>query len=181
MDVLSMALTVASLAGAVFAWWWSNMSKRAKKDAEGAEQRAEQHLHAAQEHAQAARDSARAAGEQLEHLQSLVAAQEAQGREVQRIAEGLTPERFTVTHRNGVIFTLRNNWVGGCEIERVVNADEFPGLRLGTPLWIDGKRTVEFEYRMYAANRRPAVEIMLALTGEDSPVAVEFPRHKPKN
>src|SRR5699024_2864733 len=113
MDVFSVALTVASLAGAAFAWWWSNLPKRAKRDAEGAEERAEQYLQAAREQAQAAQSSARSAGEQLEHLHALVVSEEAQGREVKRLAEGLAPERFTITQRSGVIFRLRNNRTDG--------------------------------------------------------------------
>lgn len=168
-------MAVLSGIGAAVAWWRSNLSKAAKADAEAARDRADRQLSAVEEQARAARESADAAGDQLAHLQQLVAAQEAQGREVARIAESTTPAPFTIEHLGHHSFRLRNNRAADVEILEVENRAKFDNLVLPTPVDLDAGDALDFRMiRRGSAKAQPG-SLVLELLGADGPTVVPMP------
>lgn len=171
--VVGAAMAVISVAGAGFAWWRSNLSKGAKAAAEASQATAEQQVCAARGQARAAQESADAAREEVAHLEQLVTALEAQGRELARIAEAASPEPFKITRTGPGRFIIRNQMKRDAVILGIDNFID--GLDFPTPVDIDAGQAVEFSISRRGSVKLPPPVMVLDVMGENGPVYVDLP------
>lgn len=174
-SAVSAVAAVLSLAGAMFTWWRSNVSRAAKAEAEGARDRAERNLKAVEEHAKAARESAAAAKAQAAHLEAMVEEIRVQSGSLDRIAASSERRPLEAEHVRGVLFRLRNTTDADMVIEQVDNRADF--VRLD---WLDEGKTIRagesVEFRAGGASGMPMpTTLFIGMVGEDRPRAVELP------
>lgn len=138
-EAISAICAVLTAIGAVIAWWRSNLSRDAQRQAVKAEGRAEKQAKAAHAQAYEARRKANAAKELVETLKAQVAAAEAaateakrqadisesQATDVKKIADYMQGPDFTLKEVSGNRYELKNNSREPLTIVSIKNAKSF--------------------------------------------------------
>ena len=124
---ISAICAALSLLGAGIAWYRSNLSAKAKQQAEEARKKAEEQAQLAKRQVEAAEEQADAAKEQAAELSQQVA----ELREMRTLFQGPPLEMFLIGENRWHLANKRDERV---VIEEIVNADDFIRLRFGTHL-----------------------------------------------
>jgi hypothetical protein len=107
-----------------------------------------------------------------------VAAHEAQGRDLARIVERVSPGGLTIEYVGGERYALRNNGTEACEVLDVVNRRELVGLMLKFPVRVESRRAVDFFIAKSLASMSPPANMVLDVAGKPdqmSPIGAAVP------
>ncbi len=143
-----------------FAFWFTHLSRDAKRDATNAKDHAVQAALSAAQLVKAAEDQAAAAKQQAGSVKS--------------IADHFKTPPLVIEHTTGVLWRIRNTTQQPLTIESIVNADEAPTIELKVPTTIPGLRSQEFMGFKSGQGLFPA-ELVLKVSGLTEPLTVSFP------
>lgn len=104
LGLLSAVAAVVSLVGAGFAWWRSNLSRKAKAAAERAE---------------------REASEALAAARLLAESMERQAESMEQLVASIRRPPLSAEHVSNMLFRLNNDTDAEATVEEVVNVDDF--------------------------------------------------------
>ncbi|MGQ4543105.1 hypothetical protein ACUH97_00590 [Dermabacteraceae bacterium P13088] len=150
-NLASLGLTLLSMTGAGISWWRSNLSKKARDEAETAKRRAE---------------------ETLETLKRRLEEAEKQTKHLERLADAHEKPVLTVRHMNNDQFALCNQSKQEITVTGIVDEDDsLPLMRLEFPFTLPTGGHKTFIMRAVWGCPIPAA-LPLKIEGFDAPVQV---------
>lgn len=164
---ISGVCAVLSLVGAGFAWWRSNLSAKAKREAEQQAQLATRKVEAAEQQAAAAKCQADAVRGQAAKLSEQVA----ELRKMHDLLQGPPLEMFAVDKN---VWHLTNKRDEPVVIEEIVNEDDFAHFDIGAMELAPQGAT---EVSCFEAMGLPLpATLVLRITSRPDPLHVRIPR-----
>ncbi|QUC08452.1 hypothetical protein [Arachnia rubra] len=175
LEWVSTICAVLSLLGAGFAWYWSNLSAKAKREAEEAKRNAEEQTRLAERQADAAERQAKESAEQAVAAKGQVSELSRQIAELRALRATLEGPPLEIVVSRGDLWQLINKRGEAMAIEEIVNRGDFFRLDFNTPATLRPYGAVEM--MIVGAMGRPIpASMLLRIASYPEPVDVRIPR-----